>query len=144
MTALTLQVHAGAAESDAAVRIEVAYNDAGLALERLDAAYAEAREKITAAMSPRPAGFWEEGFVAYYGDDGRAAGAVPARWHLLGPGSWNVVLAEAVTLPPCPLPECDEYALCNSDGRVICFYPAGKVIRAGETLTLSPGRGRAR
>jgi hypothetical protein len=48
----TLQVSRGSIETDAAVRIEVAYNDPDVALARLDAAYAEAREKIAGTMTP--------------------------------------------------------------------------------------------
>lgn len=47
---LSLFVRRGSAESDAAVRIEVAWNNPVLALDRLDAAYEEARAKIAGTV----------------------------------------------------------------------------------------------
>lgn len=53
---LSLFVRRGTPESDAAVRVEVAWNDAVLALDRLDAAYQEARAKIAGTMRPAASG----------------------------------------------------------------------------------------
>lgn len=87
---------------------------------------------------------WRDGFIAYYADDGTPVGEpIAVRFRMLyEPGMVSAVLAESVTLPPCPIDGCTAYALLGAGHVVLMVVPTGRVIRSGDRLRLDVRVGR--
>jgi len=87
---------------------------------------------------------WQDGFIAYADAAGTPVGEpVAVRYrNVFEPGTVSAVLAESVTLPPCPIDRCAAYALLGPSQTVLMVAPTGRVIRAGETLHLDVQVGR--
>jgi hypothetical protein len=93
--------------------------------------------------APAPDLPWQDGFVAYADAAGTPVGEpVAVRYRTTyEPGTVAAVLADSVTLPPCPIDRCTAYALLGADRTVLMVMPVGRVIRAGDTLHLAVGAG---
>jgi hypothetical protein len=85
---------------------------------------------------------WQAGYVAYADPAGTPVGEpIPVRYRTAyEPGMVSAVLAESVTLPPCPIDMCAAYALLGPSRTVLMVVPTGRAVRAGDTLHLAAGR----